>query len=95
MTHQCANYGCTGLDLSIEWAYGQPRVHRDGGSRDVSPRLPMGQMSDWIQAFWTGWTLRDSRTFEAEQKARSSCSCWYCLGEAKKAEALRAPTPTS
>lgn len=47
----------TGMDFSVEWAYGRPRLMVDRGSRDVSPRLPSGELSQWIQAFWMGIQL--------------------------------------
>jgi hypothetical protein len=41
-------------DYFIQSAYGSPRLMRDGGSRDVSPRLPAGQLADWMRAFLAG-----------------------------------------
>lgn len=45
-----------GTQMFLQWAYGQPRLHEpDGpGVRDVSPRLPMGQMLLWLLAFERG-----------------------------------------
>lgn len=37
--------------LTIEWAYGRPRVYRDGGAREVSPRLATGEMDTWLAGF--------------------------------------------
>jgi hypothetical protein len=41
-------------DYAIGYAYGSPRLERDGGARDVSPRLPAGQLADWMRAFLAG-----------------------------------------
>ena len=38
----------------VQWAYGRPRLMRAGGSVDVSPRLPSGQLADWMRAFHAG-----------------------------------------
>lgn len=38
----------------VQYAYGQPRLMRDGGAVDVSPRLPAGQLADWMRAFLDG-----------------------------------------
>jgi hypothetical protein len=45
----------SGKDLAIGWAYGRPRLVGDKGSRDVSPRLPSGQLYDWMHAYLKGW----------------------------------------
>lgn len=47
----------TGIDFEIGWAYGAPRLQADRGSRDVSPRLPSGQLMDWMHAFAAGIDL--------------------------------------
>jgi len=39
---------------AIEYAYGSPRLVRDGGSVDVSPRLPAGELARWIRAYHAG-----------------------------------------
>lgn len=39
-------------DLDI--AYGSPRLVCNGGSHDVSPRLPAGQLLDWMRAYKAG-----------------------------------------
>lgn len=44
----------TGQDYTLEWAYGRPRLYRDGGSVDVSPRLSTGPMLEWLHAFYAG-----------------------------------------
>ena len=38
----------------IEVAYGQPRLVRDGGSVDVSPRLSKPMLKVWIYAYLAG-----------------------------------------
>jgi hypothetical protein len=50
----------TGLRFAIQWAYGKPRLIQwlpTGGERDVSPRLPSGQLQDWMYAFIAGIDL--------------------------------------
>lgn len=44
----------TGHSYMVQWAYGRPRIHSGDGSRDVSPRLPTGQLKEWIHGFLTG-----------------------------------------
>lgn len=41
-------------DYEIGYAYGRPRLLRAGGSVDVSPRLPRGQLVDWMRAYIAG-----------------------------------------
>lgn len=44
----------------INRAYGQPRLLRDGGSVDVSPRLPNGQLELWMRAYLAGiWKAQE------------------------------------
>jgi hypothetical protein len=38
----------------VEYAYGRPRLVSNGGSKDVSPRLPAGQLEDWMRAYLGG-----------------------------------------
>lgn len=38
----------------VGWAYGRPRLTRDGGSREVSPRLPSGELAEWMHAYIAG-----------------------------------------
>ena len=47
----------TGIPMSIEYAYGQPRLISDGGARDVSPRLPAKELYRWMSAFLDGYDL--------------------------------------
>ena len=42
------------VNVRLEWAYGRPRLYDASGSRDLSPRLPTGQMAQWLSAFETG-----------------------------------------
>lgn len=44
----------TNLPLSVGWAYGRPRVSIS--SNDLSPRLPTGQLADWLNAFAQGYS---------------------------------------
>lgn len=39
---------------AIGYAYGRPRLERAGGSVDVSPRLPAGELARWMRAFLAG-----------------------------------------
>lgn len=45
-----------GYLLFLQWAYGQPRLHRQWGEgvEDVSPRLPMGKMKLWLESYERG-----------------------------------------
>ena len=45
-------------DYFVQWAYGQPRLMRKGGSVEVSPRLPAGQLALWMRAFLAGMEAR-------------------------------------
>ena len=42
------------FDFAIQRAYGRPRLFRDGFGREVSPRLPAGQLNDWLEAYALG-----------------------------------------
>lgn len=41
-------------DFSIGHAYGGVRLESHNGSRDVSPRLSKGELSQWMHAFHSG-----------------------------------------
>lgn len=43
-----------GCDIDVHWAYGRPRVTTADQTRDLSPRLPMGEMSTWLAGFQAG-----------------------------------------
>lgn len=43
-----------GHDYSIGVAYGSPRLERNGGSVNVSPRLPKGRLYEWMHAYCDG-----------------------------------------
>ena len=43
-----------GQTYEVEYAYGQPRLTRAGGSVDVSPRLSTGELAQWIRAYISG-----------------------------------------
>jgi hypothetical protein len=57
-----AHVGALHLDIS----YGQPRLHEvldaGGGAREVSPRLPRGQMAQYIRAMLTGIEYAETNT---------------------------------
>jgi hypothetical protein len=42
------------IDISIHWAYGQPRCYTLDESRELSPRLTMGKMKWWLDGFESG-----------------------------------------
>lgn len=42
-----------GVDIMVQWAYGRPRCFTRDGSRELSPRLPTGQMAIWLDGFET------------------------------------------
>jgi len=44
-----------GKPYTVGWAYGKPRLYTDGESTEVSPRLPSGQLLDWMYAFAKGF----------------------------------------
>ena len=44
-------------DISISWAYGRPRVYNADGSRELSPRLPMRELDNWLDGFERGFEL--------------------------------------
>jgi hypothetical protein len=49
----------TDRDYEIQYAYGSPRLVRKGGSVDVSPRLPAGQLRLFMEGMLTGiWAMQ-------------------------------------
>lgn len=44
-------------DISIKWAYGQPRVYNANKSQTLSPRLPTGHTNIWLHGFEAGFEL--------------------------------------
>ena len=63
----------TGIPVMIGWAYGAPRLESADGSREISPRLPSGQLMDWMRAFLAGYdaaTRPDSPTWGAMRRFR-------------------------
>lgn len=58
-----------GFDIDIHWAYGQPRCTTKDEGRDLSPRLPSGQMKYWLDGFETGanqqWEKQNGKSFSA------------------------------
>ena len=47
-----------GVDIAIHWAYGRPRCTTRQEGRDLSPRLPTGQMWLWLHGFEAGRSSR-------------------------------------
>ena len=49
---------CERLDpaqaYTVAYAYGRPRLERANGSVDVSPRLPRGELAQWMRAYIAG-----------------------------------------
>ena len=39
---------------TVEFAYGQPRLYKNGGSREVSPRLSRPRLEEWMEAYLAG-----------------------------------------
>ena len=52
--------GTDGFEYSLENSYGQNRLIRNGGSVSVSPRLPAGQLAEWMRAFLAGSSAMDA-----------------------------------
>jgi len=46
-----------GEPFYIDWSYGHPSLYRrsGGGAQDISPRLPSGQLWEWMRAFLRGF----------------------------------------
>jgi len=44
----------SGLDITVGYAYGHPRAYLKNESVELSPRLPAGQLMDWLEAFQQG-----------------------------------------
>jgi hypothetical protein len=38
----------------VQFAYGRPRLFRSGGAVEVSPRLPTGELAQWMRAYISG-----------------------------------------
>jgi hypothetical protein len=43
-----------GVDIKLRWAHGRPRCYTADLTRELSPRLPMGQMKLWLEGFESG-----------------------------------------
>lgn len=39
--------------LALNWAYGKPRVTNLTESRDISPRLPKGELAIWLDGYYS------------------------------------------
>ena len=44
-----------GADISVEWSYGRPMCHTANGGKDLSLRLPTGQLSNWLLGYEAGY----------------------------------------
>ena len=44
-----------GVDIMISWAYGKPRCYTKDESRELSPRLPTGEMALWLDGYSKGY----------------------------------------
>lgn len=44
-----------GADIAVGWAYGRPRCSTKDEGRDLSPRLPTGQMATWLEGYECGF----------------------------------------
>ena len=49
-----SNVGTYPNDYSLDNAYGSNKLVRKAGSVSVSPRLPAGQLAEWMRAFLAG-----------------------------------------
>lgn len=56
----------TGLPINIQQAYGRCRVYIGDGNH-ISPRLPSGQLLDWMDAFEAGLDYAPSVGFFQER----------------------------
>jgi hypothetical protein len=60
---------------SVSVAYGRPRLVRGDGAYDISPRLPAGQLADWMRAYHAG--IIAAGTITRSDPYRALC---YMLG---------------
>lgn len=51
-----------GFDVTIHWAYGRPRITSSDLSVDISPRLSMGEMKEWINGFTKAVMMTSNET---------------------------------
>lgn len=61
------NQGC---DIMISWAYGRPRCYDKSESRELSPRLPTGEMALWLHGYECGYAA--GQTVEIEDRLKST-----------------------
>lgn len=85
MAHHIENV--TGLAVMIDWAYGAPRLVSGDGSREISPRLPSGQLMDWMRAFLSGYDAANRPEAESWKHMRGirgnpAGQLWYPGGVA-------------
>jgi hypothetical protein len=55
-------------DYELDRSNGGTRLVRDGGAREVSPRLPAGELAQWMRAFIKGIDAADQRIITADRK---------------------------
>jgi hypothetical protein len=55
-------------DYGLDRSNGGTRLVRDGGAREVSPRLPAGELAQWMRAFIKGIDAADQRIITADRK---------------------------
>ncbi len=51
----------------VGWAYGRPRLEQEG--YDISPRLPSGQLLEWMHAYIAGIGARKSLAWRRKVRA--------------------------
>jgi len=66
-----SNVGADGVVYSLENSYGQNRLVRNGGSVSVSPRLPAGQLAEWMRAFLAGSSAMEACIKQMEEREPS------------------------
>lgn len=64
---QVARMQDEGMDVSLDWQYGRPRVMNLAESRDISPRGTRREIREWLLAYAEGWRAgRRSERLETE-----------------------------
>ena len=60
-----------GAAITLEWAYGRPRVTNASQSRDISPRLPKRELALWLDGFLEGMDSEKERLTRENIAARA------------------------
>ena len=69
----------TAVPVTVGHAYGQPRLESADGSRDLSPRLPTGQLADYMRGILRGIDLATPHPARAEWRNGALCRrCARC-----------------